>query len=493
MIPIESNTAGPAPVPALRARSLGALLVGLAAASLVAAQQREDTAPEPSTVLFEDVAVVDVVAGATREHRAVLTAGGEIVDVRAAGDSWADQEIAARAARIDGSGLFLIPGLADMHVHNWQPTEHEVYLAFGVTRVRNLFGVPLHLRFREQSAAGERPMPRYTTAGPIVDGDPPIWPNSRKVTDAATGRAAVAEQKEAGYDFVKIYNRVPREAFFALAEEARERGVPFGGHVPDAVTLEEALTSGMRFIEHLTGTIAAAQGADAEWSKLSEEERQALDRYQRTALLAGGVTEEGIARVVEASCAAGVWHVPTLLVQERIRGSAADKARWSELDAMRWVDPMSRRMWNPSNDFRLQDVSEEQLAAARSALPVYRRIVKALHDAGCELMLGTDTPNPFVFPGFSVHEELQRFVDAGLEPAAALRLATWAPARFLGVEDREGRVAPGYVADLVLLGSDPTVDIAASRDLRGVMIRGTWLDRGALDRMLESAAERYDR
>jgi imidazolonepropionase-like amidohydrolase len=188
----------------------------------------------------------------------------------------------------------------------------------------------------------------------------------------------------------------------------------------------------------------------------------------------------------------GVWNIPTFVVVERIAASSEQKKEWTTTHPqMRTVSQATLSFWTPENDFRLQGLTDQQLAARRRSVDLHAPIVKALHDAGAELMLGTDTPNPFVFPGFSVHEELQRFVEAGLTPWQTLRLATVQPARFLDQVDTFGRIEVGLEADLLLLDADPLADISNTQKIFGVMTRGRWLDRSALDGKLNAVAKAY--
>ncbi len=392
--------------------------------------------------------------------------------------------------RIEGRGQVLMPGLTDGHIHLFAVSDLEVDLGWGVTTVRNMFGSPLSLNLRDRIHDGALWGPRMITAGPIIDGDPAVWPGSVAVSTAEAARKVVAEQVAAGYDFIKVYSRLEPEPFFAAIAAAKQAGVRVGGHVPESVPLVYAVVGGIEFIEHLTGYLKALQGPQSPWSRLSPAERAGLDGYESTRLLVEGFDPPRLLVVAGWMKERGVWNIPTFVVIERITASAEQKEKWTqEHPAMKWVSPMARAMWNPKNDFRLRDATPEQLAARHRSAELHAPIVKALFDAGCELMLGTDTPNPFVFPGYSVHEELERFVAAGLTPYQALATATVNAARFLGLETTIGRIAPGLDADLVLLEASPLEVIANTKRIAGVMTRGRWLDRTELDRRLAAVAK----
>lgn len=394
--------------------------------------------------------------------------------------------------RVDVGGKVIMPGLVDGHVHLFAPLDLQLNLVWGVTTVRNLFGNPLTLNLREQTAAGRMWGPRVVTAGPIVDGDPAVWPGSAAVSSADAARAAVKEQVEAGYDFIKVYSLLDPAPFYAAIEAADAAGVPVGGHVPSSVSLRDAAAAGMDFIEHLTGFLPALQADDSTWSRMSEEERAKLGRYRAIALQVDGFDPSKLPEVAEWMIENDVWNIPTFVVIERITAPLERKQEWlASHPQMPTVSGGTRSFWDPSTDFRLQDVPAEDLAARHRSAELHLPIVKALHEAGAELMLGTDTPNPFVFPGYSVHEELQRFVDAGLTPWQALRTATVQPARFFGEEESSGRVMPGFVADLLLLDANPLDDIANTRKVAGVVTRGRWLDAAALRAMEDRVISAY--
>ena len=418
----------------------------------------------------------------------VLVCGTKIRSVADSGTL----DVPAGATRIAADGKVLLPGLTDGHIHLFAPRDLDLYLAWGVTTVRNLFGHLVSVRMRDRLDEGLQWGPRMITAGPIVDGDPPVWPGSATVTTAEEARAVVGQQVEAGFDFIKVYNGLESEPFFAIIKAAEEAGVQVGGHVPASVTLEAAVKGGIQFIEHLEGFQLAVQAEDSPYLALSRDELSELGDLDRVRLLVAGLGSDRLEEVAGWMVQHGVWNIPTFVVMERIGASGEQKDEWAATHPqMRTVSQRTIASWIPENDFRLQNSSEERLEALRLGATLHLPIVKALHDAGAELMLGTDTSNPFVFPGYSVHEELQRFVAAGLTPWQALRTATVQPARFLGLEDTFGRVAAGLEADLLLLDANPLEDIANTAAIAGVMSRGRWLDRASLDAKLDAVAQAY--
>ena len=392
---------------------------------------------------------------------------------------------------IEGSGKFLMPGLADMHVHLWNTHQHALYLANGVTTVRNMWGAPVHRRWQARAEAGELDGPNVLSTGPLVDGSPPIWMGSIALSEPESAAGTIASQAEAGFTEVKVYSKLTPEVFRAIAVAADEHGMRVVGHVPALVSLEEAFEAGQRGIEHLTGYRLALQKTDSPLRAMSPDERAALSFVETARIAALHADEARIPEVARKTRAWGVWNTPTLLVTERLMADADAKAKLAERDEMRFIAPSVKSFWNPANDFRLQDLSEEDRKLFDQGAGFYSRLVGALHEAGCDLLLGTDAPNPFVFPGFSIHEELERLVGAGLTPFEALRTGTANAARFMGQEAEWGRVAPGLRADLLLLEADPFAQIANTRRIAGVMLRGRWLPRAELERKLESEAAFY--
>jgi imidazolonepropionase-like amidohydrolase len=442
---------------------------------------------------FVDVSVLPMTSEVVLERRTVLVRDGTIVAIAPSGEiAFGD-----RAITVPGDGRFLIPGLADMHVHILDPSALDLFVGHGITLVRNMWGAPNHLQWREQIESRERLGPRIVTAGAIVDGVPPIWEGSVGVADAAAAIAEMDAQKAAGYDFLKIYERLPAEAFDAIASHSREIGLPYAGHVPQAVAIDHAMRSGMRTIEHLTGWDDATAVTGSEFESVVATDDLLAQFVAWTAigtrLQSGQLRWEDVVDPAKRDAIAAlaaetdVWHVPTLVVLERISTSRRQAETRLAEPAMRYISPQVLTLWNPENDFRRQ-FSDDQLEALRILFMESLVRVKALHDAGANLLAGTDTPNPWVVPGIGLHQELALLVEAGLSPYDALVMATRAPAEFLH-DDSFGTIAEGQRADLVLLEANPFENIGATREIAGVAMQNRWLPRSELDAMLDRVAE----
>jgi imidazolonepropionase-like amidohydrolase len=285
----------------------------------------------------------------------------------------------------------------------------------------------------------------------------------------------VRDQKEAGYDFLKIHPGLTRAEFTAIAATANELGIPFAGHVPADAGVRLALELGIATIDHLDGYMQAIVPADS----ASGGDGGFFGLY-----LAAQADEASIDDIVAATRAAGTWNVPTqALFVHWISDIAPEEMRtWPE---MRYMPADTLDDWVASKESTIGDAGYSPTLANR-AIDLRRKLIKALHDAGAGLLLGSDAPQVFNVPGFSIHHELQYLVDAGLTPYEALRTGTVNPARFFGSEERWGTVEVGRDADLVLLEGNPLEDISATREVRGVMVRGRWVSHDDIGAMLKA-------
>lgn len=385
------------------------------------------------------------------------------------------------ALRIDGFGNYLIPGLADMHVHLEYFDEPDVlkwFLANGVTTVRNMDGREYILDWRSAVEDGSLLGPTIYTAGPILDGSPPVLPDNTIVTDPSEARTAVQQQVEAGYDFVKVYSALAPEVYRAILETARDLNVPVAGHVPRSVDLAGVLSGQQATIEHLFDLGVFIEADDSpfrdawHWSKLYAAMPVTVDKLSELAM---GLADRDI-RVV-----------PTLVQANRALASAPALEEWSTAAELRHLPADALAAWEDMIRRTTARMEDEDWALVEQGRRNRLDMVGALHQAGVDLLVGTDTPNPFVTPGFSVAEELENFVEAGLSPAEALMAATREPATFLGASESWGTIQVGRRADLVLLDADPLDDVGRVRQRLGVMTRGRWLTAHQLDSLMADA------
>lgn len=408
-----------------------------------------------SLLVFVGVHVVPMDRDVVLENQTVIVRDGAIVAIGATDLV----RVPDGATVIEGKGRFLMPGLADMHVHTLLERDFVLFLANGVTTVRNLWGMPMHLQWQERARQGALDGPWFETVGPIIDGVPAVWPGSISVRDPDAARTEVRRQYELGFRMVKTYDNLTFDGWRAIVDQAHELGMRVVGHVPKSVSLREALAAGQHTIEHFTGYY---------------HERRPL-------------TPEEMQADVESTLLSTTWNCPTLTVIRNL-GMMEDPAALEARPEMRFVAPSMRSMWSPKRDFRFQNMDETGFESLRQRFGNMLLLTRRLHERGGRLLLGTDTPNPFVVPGFSIHDELALFVEAGLTPYEALRTGTVNAAEALDQPGAFGVVRVGARADLLLLEKNPLEDVAHVKRPLGVCVRGRWFDRETLDGRLEALA-----
>ncbi|HSS67077.1 MAG TPA: amidohydrolase family protein [Nocardioidaceae bacterium] len=425
------------------------------------------------TTIFAGVSVVPMDSERVVEGQTVIVEGDRI--------SWigpdADAQISAGARRVDGRGKYLMPGLTDMHCHPGTEDDLLLAIAFGVTTIRNLEGLPRHVLWRDRIAAGELLGPTIFTTGPIVEGRPPRYNGMQSVVERDEAVAAVALTARGGYDSVKVYDQLTPEAYQWVVESARDHGLPVVGHIPFQVGLHGALAAGQRSIEHLYGYSQAVQLVNrraAPPHDLAEHRTWLFD-------LAEHADTGRVAELAEATRAAGTWNCPTLIVRTRW---AADNAEVLARPEMNYLSPLRAAMARYFMGHYPTD------PARQAVIDVNAAFVRGLSDAGAGLLIGTDAGLPGVLHGAAAHEELKEFVQAGLTPYRALRAATLDAAAFVGEAGEWGQVSIGGRADLVLLTANPLDDVANAGRMAGVMVRGRWLSDSDIAHLLEDLAAR---
>jgi imidazolonepropionase-like amidohydrolase len=457
------------------------LPIALALAFLASGRLAAQTPPQETTSIIH-VTVIDVATGKKLPDQTVVLEGDRIVSV-----STADSAAAPQGRVIDAHGGFLIPGLWDMHVHmvfgDWFPRGKEVtlplFIANGVTGVRDMGGeLEVLQQWRKEIAAGTLIGPSMVISGPMLDGPQPRFPSSIAIKTPEDGRRAVDDLKRRGADFIKLQSLIPRDAVFAIADEARKQGITFVGHVPDAVRASEASNAGQKSFEHLIGIFEGSSPLEDEFLKGGKNETKFLSTY-----------DPARASVLFALLAKNhTWQCPTL-VWER-GGNLVDQTDFAHDSHAKYAPAYWKDVtWKRFTEEIVHDFNTDDLTTRKRFVEKELEVVNAMHRAGIEFLAGTDTPpGVYVFPGFSLHEELQRFVAAGFTPMEALQTATLNPARFLGMDNRLGTIEKGKLADLVLLDANPLDDIRNTQKIAAVIVNGRYLSRADLDKMLAGVA-----
>lgn len=441
------------------------------------------------------VTVIDGTGAKSKPDQTVLVTGTRITAVGNTGEV----KPPAGATVVAGAGKFLIPGLCDMHVHWYDDNYLPLFIANGVTSIRMMWGMPLHHEWRKEIEQGSLIGPRLLIASAIVDGPKPVWPGSLTAGNAAGGRKAVTESKAAGADFVKVYSLLPREAYFAIADEAKKQGIPFAGHVPVSVSAAEASAAGQKSIEHLTGVLqACSTNAD----DLLKSAQKVLDTILTTtnsplSIAAEERHEEQLALATYGPKKADglfaefkqnhTWQCPTLTVL-RLDTFADDPSSFTNDARLKYLPAELRSQWDDfNNGSGTGHHTPRDPALGRMLFQKDLALVGAMQRAGVGILAGTDTLNPYCLPGFSLHDELGLLVQSGLTPMEALQAATANAARFMGLEKDSGAIEPGKLADLVLLDADPLQDIHNTTKIHAVFANGHLYDRSALDKFLHDA------
>jgi Amidohydrolase family len=438
-------------------------------------------AQQPVDSVIVHVTVINVTNGSELKDQAVHIHGNRIASVAPAQPA----DIAAPGA-IDAHGAFLIPGLWDMHVHVHNTIELPLYIANGVTGIRIMSGDRDTAAYRAELAR-ESPAPEIYLASAIVDGSPPVWPGSIVIHGRDDAHRAVDDIKASGADFIKVYSRIPRDAYFALAEEGKAQHIDFEGHVPDAITAQEASAAGQRSMEHLMGISFACSGRQQELMGALERAQFFRDRMAVEAQAYNSIDQNKCRALFAEFRQNETWQVPTLTVR-RMWGRL-DDSKFTSDPRLAYIDKRSRDRWQERIQPQEQRWNYAMYQMARGIFSDDERITGALFRSGVPIMAGTDAMNPFCFPGFSLHDELALLVESGLTPLAALQSATINPAKFMRRTADLGTVEAGKTANLVLLRADPLADIHNSTQIEAVWLEGQYFDKPALAAMLEKAKE----
>ena len=459
----------------------------LAIASSLAAQQ--ELSRDQAALAIVHVTVIDATGAPAHPGCSVIVLGDRIAALGA------DKQIAVppKAHVVDGTGKFLMPGLWDMHVHLDYKDYLPLFIANGVTGVRVMWGEPEHHAWRKDIEAGNLLGPRMKIASPIIDGPKPYWSSSISVATEEQARQAVAMSKRYGADFVKVYQFLPRELYFAIADEAKKEGIPFEGHLPVTVTAEEGSRAGQKSFEHLVGVLPASstrsaelfQTAQADFAAIQSKGKfEGLHDWLLGRAMLDTYSPEKVAALSTVFKSNGTWQCPTLVLL-RMFAYGNDPSFLAD-PRLHYMPPAMKKSWDPS---KLEgDRTPQDFVYSRKEFARDLEVVGDMEKSGVGILAGTDSQNPYTFYGFSLHDELGLLVQAGLSPMRALQAATLNPALFFGQEKEFGTVEQGKIADLVLLSANPLEAIDNTKKIEAVIYGGKLYERAALDMMLAKAA-----
>lgn len=429
-------------------------------------------AAQESVTAFTNVTVIPMDRDRVLSDQTVIVRGQRIVAVGPA----AQVTVPAGATRIDGRNRYLVPGLAEMHGHippaaQTPDAEIEKVLAYyalnGVTFVRGMLGAPRHLPFRDRANRGEILSPTIFTTGPSLNGN--------SLPDIAAAIRTVTEQKNTGYDMMKIHPGIGRVVFDSMAATARRLNIRFAGHIPLDVGVMRALGAGQWTIDHVDGYLEAMV---RDGSPVAGTQSQFFAFN-----LMPYLDEAKLPALVAATKASGAAIVPTQSLFESVTGTVptAEMAAWPE---MRYWPAATVAQWKQATDNNRRDLGVTAESSA-SYLAMRRKVMQALYRAGVPFLLGSDAPQWWNVPGFSVQRELDAMVAAGFTPWQSLEMGSRNVAEHFGQLEEFGTVAVGRRADLVLLDANPLNDIGNWSRQAGVMVRGKWYDRAEIARRLD--------
>ncbi|MCP4163986.1 MAG: amidohydrolase family protein [Deltaproteobacteria bacterium] len=392
-------------------------------------------------IVFKNVNVISMIDEQVLENKSVYISNGKIVSI----GEFEDLTLSQNTLVINADDKFLLPGFSDMHVHTYYEEEPALFLVNGVTTIRNMWGLPEHLEYKEANSKKEILGPTLYTTGPLIDGSNPIWPNSFILDNPADVEQAIKKMKKDGYDFIKVYDGLNSDVYNEIIRVAKKIDIPVVGHVPDIVGIEDAINSGQSSIEHFDG-----------YSKFLSAVKSSKE--------------------VDLTVKSMIWNCPTLKVLHNFGN--LDALQSSKISELKYVSGDVKESWKGVSSFSMD-------------FDYIQELLKTLNDKGAKIVSGTDVGNPYVIAGFSLHDEFQLMQESGLTPFQVLLTTTVNPAEMLGIEDHAGTIEAGKDADLVLLNKNPLIDIENTKTIEGVMTKGIWLTKKKIQEMLDEIESEY--
>ncbi len=429
------------------------------------------------SIVLVDVQVLNVRDGSFIGPLHILVTDGKIVEI-SRDDNLRDRP---GVEVIDGKGQYAVPGLSEMHAHIPSPNQGEaytkdvlfLYLSNGITNIRGMLGHPSHLDLRSQAIKNTLLSPRIYTSSPSLNGN--------TVQSVEQARSLVEKYAAEGYDFLKIHPGIQLEVFREVVRVANQQGIEFSGHVPVDVGIRRALNFGYGTVDHVDGYL---EGLVPESAQV-DPAQNGFFGYNFTNL----ADEDLVPELVSLTREKRVWVVPTQSLFDRwFSIMDADKlARSPEMKFMPkstiqdWVRSKKELVANP-------EFSEERWKRFNA---IRMRLIRELHENGYGLLLGSDAPQVFNVPGFSIHHEIAGMKNAGLSNLDIIRIGTINPAIYMGMEGQFGELVRGASADILLVRNNPLDDIEALKDVQGVMVRGRWLDKSEIQQKLKEISDKY--
>ncbi len=427
-----------------------------------------------SAILISNVSVIDVSNGNVAANRHVVIDSSKIVTI-----SEALNDTEKYKTIIDGTGKYLLPGLAEMHAHIPPPAVGEqrveetlfLYLSNGVTTIRGMLGDPSHLVLKEKAENGEILSPRIFTSSPSLNGN--------SVTTPEEAMNKVTSYKKEGYDFLKIHPGIKKEVFDQIVKTANEVGITFAGHVPVDVGIRHALKSKFASIDHVDGFLEGLVPSD---TKVASD-ANGFFGYNFTSLADATTIDE----LVQLSKDNKVWIVPTQSLFERWFAPVSSEELLKQPE-MKYMPATTLKDWEERKNASIDAGTGFNADQWNTFIAIRRQLIKKLQENGHGMLLGSDAPQLFNVPGFSIHHEIEAIAEAGMTPLEIIQSGTINPALFFGQEDSFGLIEEGMDVDLILLNANPLEDLKALQQISGVVVRGKWLSKELIDSKLAEIA-----
>jgi imidazolonepropionase-like amidohydrolase len=464
------------------------LLIAFLTAPLFA-QIKTDT--KTQSLVLKNVSIIDMTGAPLKKDMTVVVSGNRLTAIGSAGNV----RVPRTAQVIDARGKFLIPGLWDMHVHlfnnvsgsgtNNKEVYFSLFIANGVTGVRDMFtdadDIKLVREWQSELEAGRLTGPRIAPGSAIVDGVPTFLPNLFGVATPEEGRAAVRKLKADGAGFIKVYWNLKPDVYRAIADEAKKLGIAVAGHVPFSMSAAEVSDAGQKSIEHLTGILETCSSKEVELRAAKMSPPALAEELWKT------YDENKCRELFRRFAKNRTWQTPTAVLHRANVLSDEDFIRKDE--RLKYIAPKDRQDWVQ----RAGQTRKLALLTRRQRFEKMLSTIRTMYQNGVPMLTGTDVGNPFVIAGFSLHDELELFVQGGLSPLQALETATVNPAKYLGWQNKFGTIEKGKIADLVLLDANPLEEIGNTRKIFAVILNGKYLPKEDLQQMLADVEKSFNK
>ena len=437
---------------------------------------------EPTQTVISNVNIIDIKTGNILEHQDIWIRNDRILKITSSNP---DQHKGNFI--IDATGNYIIPSLWDMHAHLWgQDWVFDRYTALGISGLRCMNGSDKRIEdIKKNRKDGFYRGFEFLYSSPITDGPGENWGNSRVASNPEEGRQLVREYYEKGYDFVKVYNFLDYDTYMAIADECTKLNFPFAGHVPGAVTVEEAINAGQKSIEHGTGIELAVPDI-----KSFKQKHAGLNLYEYYNEFFTQYDSSLMNQALQITSSQDTWFCPTMVLNKSFIITEEQDSIFKNDPRLKYIPQEEQDYWfGVAKDEGTPDYLGTNKDWAEMELKTFKlniSYLKPMLDKGTRFLAGTDPGNPNIYPGFSLHDELQLFVEAGFTELQALQTATINPAIYADRENELGTIEEGKIANILILDKNPIENIRNTLTINGLIRRGQYLSKTELNKLLNT-------